>query len=83
MASSKLHDNELIDCAKANSKYDIETVAERCGYGNDIAAFERELKSACNAIGVEINGYKDLIEDETENDEKPGVVIGPDTPGQL
>jgi hypothetical protein len=83
MTSSALHDSELIDCAKANSKYNIETVAERCGYGSDIAAFERELKRAGDSMGLQINSFKDLIEDKPENQEKPGVEIRPDTKGQL
>lgn len=41
-SSAPLHDNELIDCAKANAKKTIEVVSERCGYGKDIDRFERE-----------------------------------------
>lgn len=75
-----LHDNELIDCAKANAKKEIEVVAERCGYGKDIASFERELKKACNSIGVEIESFEDLREDEPDKGKEQGVEIAPETP---
>ena len=82
-SSTPLHDNELIDCAKANAKYEIEVVSERCGYGDDLAAFERELKKACDSIGVEIESFKDLREDEPKNEAETGAEIAPDAPNRL
>ncbi len=51
---------ELIDCAKANSHEGIMLAAERCGYGNELDAFEQALKNAGEAIGVEIQSFNDL-----------------------
>jgi hypothetical protein len=82
-SSTPLHDNEFIDCAKANAKNDIEAVSARCGYGDDIATFERELTKACHSIGVEIESYRDLREDEPKDEAETGVEIGPDAPDKL
>ena len=76
-SSTPLDGSELIDCAKANSEKDIKVVSERCGYDEDIAAFERELKKACSLIGVEIKRFEDLREDELENQQKPEIEIAP------
>jgi hypothetical protein len=62
MSSSKpLQGLELIDCAKANAHEGIANAAERCGYGNEVEAFEQALKRAGEAIGVEIQNFNDLI----------------------
>ena len=82
-SSTPLHDNELIDCAKANAKYEIEVVSERCGYGNDIATFERELKKACNSIGIEIESFQDLRADKPKNEAETGAEIAPEAPDNL
>jgi hypothetical protein len=61
MASSEpLQGLELIDCAKANGHEDIASAAERCGYSNDLEAFEQALRRAGEAIGVEIQNFNDL-----------------------
>lgn len=84
MASSKpLQGTELIDCAKANAKKEIEVVSERCGYGEDIAQFEEELKKACDSIGIEINDFEDLKTDESDRDKEPKIEIAPETPTQF
>lgn len=80
--SAPLHDNELIDCAKANANQEIEVVSERCGYGKDIATFERELKKACDSIGVEIKSFKDL-RDKPESEDEQGIEIAPKTPSKF
>lgn len=83
MASpTPLRDNELIDCAKANANDNIEVVSVRCGYGDDTATFESELIKACSSIGVKIDSFQDLREDEPDN-EVEGVEIGPDSPSDL
>jgi len=82
MASkTPLEGAELIDCARANGEQAIEVVAERCGYGKDVATFERELQKAGEHIGVEIKSFHDLVAPKEE--EMPGVVIAPDSPSEL
>lgn len=82
MASeTPLKGSELIDCARANGEQEIEVVAQRCGYGNDIATFERELQKAGEHIGVEIKSFHDLVAPKEENE--VGVIIAPDSPTEL
>lgn len=81
MAPAPLHGTELIDCAKANGKKGLEVAAQRCGYGNNLEAFEHELRKACDSIGVEIQGFNDLIAVQREG--KQGVEIAPESPTQL
>lgn len=50
-SSAPLKGTDLIDCARANASKEIEITAQRCGYGEDIATFERELKQAGDYIG--------------------------------
>jgi hypothetical protein len=85
MASSDpLQGSELIDCAKANSNQDLSIASERCGYGSNVAKFEEQLRNACQAIGVEIQGFSDLNKDRgVEDMEKPAVIVAPGTDGQL
>lgn len=82
-SSAPLHGSELIDCARANASKGIEVASQRCGYGDDLSTFERELKKACDSIGVEIENFQDLAEDRTESKKEQGVEIAPDTPTQL
>ncbi|MBD2104981.1 hypothetical protein [Leptolyngbya sp. FACHB-261] len=83
MASiAPLQGSELIDCARANFKKGIQVAAERCGYGEDLQTFERELKKACDHIGVEIGSFQDLTPDG-QREQEPGMVVSPDTVGQL
>lgn len=61
MASEKsLSGAELIDCARANVNEGIEVAAFRCGYGDDIKAFELELQRSAQSLGLEIKDFKDL-----------------------
>lgn len=80
-SSAPLHGTDLIDCARANASKGIEIAADRCGYGQDLDTFEQELQKAGDHIGVEIQGFQDLITDSRTED--PGVEIAPDTPTQL
>jgi hypothetical protein len=74
--------SELIDCARANSERGIEIAAIRCGYGEDIAAFERQLQKAGEHIGVKIHSFHDL--NDTPNDLKePEIVIAPESATQF
>lgn len=83
MASSgPLRGTDLIDCARANFTKGIEVTAQRCGYGQDLAAFEQALKQAGDHIGVEIHHFEDLTTDQ-QSSEVQGVEVGPDTPTQL
>ena len=79
--SPPLHDSELIDCARANGSKGIQLAAQRCGYGEDLAAFEQALHQAGKQIGVEIQGFQDLITDQRQ--QESGVEIAPDNPTQL
>ncbi|HAZ45356.1 MAG TPA: hypothetical protein DDW76_08010 [Cyanobacteria bacterium UBA11369] len=84
MASpTPLHDTDLIDCAKANAKEGVETAAYLCGYGKDINTFERELKQACDRIGIKYNELGDLITDFDRIIDQGGIEIAPDTPSEL
>ena len=85
MASSQpLKGIELIDCAKANAQQGITPAAELCGYGSDLDTFERELKLACQNIGVEVKELSDLITDQQMIIKQGmGIEIAPDTPSEL
>lgn len=80
-SSAPLKGTDLIDCARANAKKGIEVTAQRCGYGNDLATFERELQLAGNHIGVEIHSFDDLI--HTGRTQQAGVEVGPDSLSEL
>lgn len=83
MASSPLQGSELIDCAKANGSKGIELASQRCGYGEDLDTFERELRKAGDHIGIKIGSFQDLITDRRDDEDDKGTVIGPDSPSQL
>ncbi|MGL5063148.1 MAG: hypothetical protein ACRC62_24480 [Microcoleus sp.] len=84
MASSQpLTGIELIDCAKANAQQGITTAAELCGYGNDLNKFDRELKQACQNIGVDVNELSDLITSQQMMKQGMGIEVAPDTPSEL
>jgi hypothetical protein len=70
----------LIDCAKANAPQGLETAAKLCGYGSDLNTFERELKKACQDIGVEMKVLTDLITDKQRVGQDKGLKITPNTP---
>jgi hypothetical protein len=75
-----LHGTELINCAQANAKEEIEVVSELCGYGKDITTFEQELKKACDSIGLEIESFKDLSQEQLHRNT---IEIAPQTPNQF
>ena len=84
MASSQpLTGIELIDCAKANAQQGIATAAELCGYGSDLNAFDRELKLACQNIGVDVKELSDLITTQQMMKQGMGIEVAPDTPSEL
>lgn len=78
-----LEGTELIDCARANGNEGIEVAAERCGYGQDLDAFETKLKQACQSIGVEFNKFDDILKSSTDYHKDAGLIIAPETPSQL
>lgn len=71
----------LIDCAKANGKKGVEIAAQNCGYGSDIATFERELQQAGSFIGLEIDNFDDLI--AIRQTDESGIEIAPESPTQF
>ena len=84
MASSQpLTGIELIDCAKANAQQGIAVAAELCGYGNDLNKFDRELKQACQNIGVDVKELSDLITPQHMMQQGAGIEVAPDTPSEL
>ncbi len=80
--STPLTGTELIDCAKANSNAGIELAAQRCGYNQDLEAFERQLKEDCDQIGISIGGFSDLSAMK-QSMNLPGVEIAPDSKSKL
>ena len=76
---------ELIDCAKANAKEGTAIAAERCGYGNDLGLFTKNLTKACEDIGVTFHEIEDLITDQqiAKENREGGHEIAPDTTSQL
>lgn len=81
--STPLEGTELIDCARANGNDGIEIAAERCGYGQDIKAFENKLKKACQSIGVEFNHFNDILKSSTDYHKDAGLIVAPETPSEL
>jgi hypothetical protein len=73
-SSEPLQGLELIDCARANGNESLETAAERCGYHNNIAAFEQELRKAGEAIGVKIQDFSDLNTSSTDAPSLPSQI---------
>lgn len=66
-SSAPLRGTDLIDCARANAQKGLEVAAQRCGYGSDLATFERELQRAGDHIGIEIQGFADLLHPREAN----------------
>ena len=81
--TSSLQGSELIDCAKANGSKGIEVASQRCGYGEDLDTFERELRKAGEHIGIKIEGFQDLITERRDDERVKGEVISPDSQSQL
>lgn len=78
-----LYGTDLIDCAKANANQGVETAAYLCGYGDNLSAFQQELKQACHNIGVEIKDLSNLITDQQTVRNTRGIEIAPDTASEL
>jgi hypothetical protein len=72
---------DLIDCAKASSKEGINAATYQCGYGENIDAFEAELQTACEAVGIDFRGFFMLSSSSSE--QEPGLIIAPDADGNL
>jgi hypothetical protein len=81
-STAPLTGSELIDCAKANSPKGVKISASRCGYGEDISAFETALKRAGEHLGIEINRFEDLIHSDADRQET-GVDVAPESPSDL
>ncbi|RZM79222.1 hypothetical protein [Leptolyngbya iicbica] len=80
---SPLEGIELIDCAKANADNDVVIVAERCGYGQDVTAFQTALQQACTDIGINVEAIADLITPQQRVMTQGGLSISPDTASNL
>jgi len=72
----------LVDCAKANVENGVDVAAHQCGYGDDVAAFQSALKSACNDMNVDLKEFADLSIDKRVN-HRDGIEVYPDTPSDL
>ncbi|MGG6268340.1 hypothetical protein ACQ4M3_39920 [Leptolyngbya sp. AN03gr2] len=84
MASpTRLTGLDLVDCARANAKQGIETAAHLCGYGTDLAGFRSELKQACDHMRIEFHELSDLVKDQPVAVTLDGVIVEPDSPGEL
>jgi hypothetical protein len=81
-SSSPLTGVVLVDCAKANAEQDVETAAQRCGYGEDVTAFETALRSACEDMDIDIKSFADLSVDRQLKRAR-GIEVAPDTQGNL
>jgi hypothetical protein len=81
-STAPLTGSELIDCAKANSPKGVEIAASRCGYGEDISAFEAALHKAGEHLGIEINRFEDLLHSAADR-EDAGVEVPPESPSDL
>jgi hypothetical protein len=81
-SSTPLEGVVLVDCAKANAKYGIDTAAQQCGYGQDVVAFETALKQACQAMGISLKEFADLSVD-SESQRPSGIEVAPDTTADL
>jgi hypothetical protein len=82
-SSAPLQGSELIDCSRANGNQGISLAAQRCGYGEDIPQYEQALRQAGEAMGIDIQGFEDLVSTSQDKDKDAGVVIAPYTQNQL
>lgn len=57
--------------------------AQRCGYSEDLATFEQELKKAGDHIGVEISSFNDLTKNQLKSDSGLGIEVAPESSTQL
>jgi hypothetical protein len=75
-----LKGSELLDCARANADYGVETTASRCGY-DETDQFWQALHQAADSIGIEVNQLSDLKPEQKP--ENIGKEIAPDTTTEL
>ena len=81
-SSSPLTGVILVDCAKANVDNGIDVAAHQCGYGDDTAAFQSALKSACADMNIDLKEFTELSIDKRVN-QREGVEVYPDTTSDL
>lgn len=81
-SAAPLTGSELIDCARANGPKGVEVAASRCGYGDDITAFESALQKAGEHIGTQINSFEDLAKPPDDRQET-GVEVAPESLSEL
>ena len=82
MTSPKpLHGIELIDCAQANARSGWSIASQQCGYGNNIKAFQDELRKASSEIGIHIDSLEELILANQRIEREQ--VFSPDSPGRI
>ncbi|MEO0405815.1 MAG: hypothetical protein AAF289_00540 [Cyanobacteria bacterium P01_A01_bin.135] len=62
-ASQPLTGPELVSCARSNARRGAAAAAESCGYGKDVTAFEQALGEACEAMGVEVTTFSEVVDD--------------------
>lgn len=74
---------ELIDCAKASANLGLKEAAQNSGYGEDIESFQKNLKQACDHIGVSIDGLSDLVTPQQQVKQGQGIEIAPDSKNSL
>ncbi|MBD2022385.1 hypothetical protein H6F43_19575 [Leptolyngbya sp. FACHB-36] len=82
-AATPLKGLELVDCARANAKQGVEMASRQCGYGEDLNTFRRELKQACEEMGVQFNELSDLITDQQMMLQMGGEIVAPESEGKL
>lgn len=84
MANSQpLQGPELIDCARANAKKGLLTVAQQCGYGEDTKAVWNSLQQAGQNMGIELKSLDDLITEHDREKEIRSIEIAPESSSEL
>lgn len=82
-SNTPLQGTDLVDCARANAKQGIETAAYQCGYGEDVSAFAKELKAACEQMNLQVKELSELIDEQEMPLQLGGEIVAPDTPSEL
>jgi hypothetical protein len=80
-ASMPLVGLELVDCARANAREGKAIACQQCGYEQDQAHFETELRRACEEMGIHLTDFTDLLDEPQK--EKLRVEFAPESPTQL
>ena len=52
---------DLVDCARANAKKGLRTVAQLCGYEKDVMGFQHALTEAGQYIGMDMESLDSLL----------------------